>query len=153
MKKTFRGLLADEGLEQIRLSTNKGKIGYRVIKFQGMPEDPGANTGEHTLQLFTTENDETSVPRTPTSVVNFSDPTLIGAVALSTHSANMLYNEVIIFDSMVFNQDIFITHTDRVASAKCNYYLELEQINLSDNEATVATLKDMRAGPDTNFGP
>ena len=38
-------------------------------------------------------------------------------------------------------------------SEKNNYYIELEQVKLDLNEATVATLKDMRAGPDTNFGP
>ena len=40
-------------------------------------------------------------------------------------------------------------NTDKIM----NIYLELEQTKLSKDEATVATLKDMRAGPDTNFGP
>ena len=43
---------------------------------------------------------------------------------------------------MTFNQDIYITcySTDN----KINYYIELEQVPLSKDEATVATLKDMR---------
>ena len=31
--------------------------------------------------------------------------------------------------------------------AGANYYLELEQVKLSKDEATMATLKDMRSGP------
>ena len=50
----------------------------------------------------------------------------------------------IIIDSAKFNQDIYITHADVASSNKVNYYLELEQVKLDLNEATVATLKDMR---------
>ena len=53
---------------------------------------------------------------------------------------------------MTFNQDIFVTIDDSQNVAGANFYLELEQVKLSKDEATVATLKDMRAGPDTNFG-
>ena len=56
-------------------------------------------------------------------------------------SLNPLY---VVFDNVVINQDIFVTHTDTNANIPINYYLELEQIALSDNEATVATVKDMR---------
>jgi len=31
--KTFRGLLADGGQDRIRLSTIKGKVGYKIAKF------------------------------------------------------------------------------------------------------------------------
>ena len=54
---------------------------------------------------------------------------------------------------MTFNQDIFISAAELVGSLPINYIIELEQVKLSRDEATVATLKDMRAGPDTNFGP
>ena len=46
---------------------------------------------------------------------------------------------------MVFNQDIYIAHKDYNSGEEINYHLELEQIRLDLNEATVATLKDMRA--------
>jgi len=138
--KSFRGKLADTEVQQIRLSTKQGLIGYKIRKFQAIPEDPGAANGEHTLQLFLQEPDD---PYTSTTV-NFSNPLLLGVVSLSTHSSNLLYNEVIIFDNVKFNQDIFIAHTDRVATGACNYYLELEQVKLNLDEATVATLKDMR---------
>ena len=63
------------------------------------------------------------------------------------------FNTAVVFDNVKFNQDIYITHQDEAVGQSFNYYLELEQVKLDLNEATVATLKDMRAGPDTNFGP
>ena len=39
--KSFRGQLADGGQERIRLSTNDGKTGYLVRKFQTMSVSPG----------------------------------------------------------------------------------------------------------------
>ena len=33
MIKTFKGTIADDGQDKIRLSTKKGKIGYRIIHF------------------------------------------------------------------------------------------------------------------------
>ena len=50
----------------------------------------------------------------------------------------------VVFDHVVFNQDVFINLTDNEGTGICNYYLELEQVKLDVNEATVATLKDMR---------
>ena len=62
----------------------------------------------------------------------------------------VLTQVVTIFDNMTFNQDIYVTATS--TDGNMNYYVELEQVKLSKDEAAVATLKDMRAGPDTNFG-
>ena len=45
--KTFRGLLADGGQDTIVLHTNDGSTGYRIVKFQLMPDAPG--TVEHEL--------------------------------------------------------------------------------------------------------
>ena len=43
MKKTFRGQLAEDDVEKIRLSTNNGLTGYRIVKFELLPADPRAN--------------------------------------------------------------------------------------------------------------
>jgi len=37
----YRGLLACGGQETILLSTKKGEVGYRITKFQLMPQKPG----------------------------------------------------------------------------------------------------------------
>ena len=50
--KTFRGLLADGGQDHIRLQTIKGKVGYRIVKYQLMGQKPaGAKAGEKMLTL------------------------------------------------------------------------------------------------------
>ena len=48
------------------------------------------------------------------------------------------------FDHVKVNQDIYISHHNADGTSSCNYYIELEQMKLNLDEATVATLKDMR---------
>ena len=154
MKKSFRGKLASGAQDTIRLSTNNGLTGYNIAKFQILPNEWGAATQEVSVQVFTTELTDAGAVRTPSNVIDFRDPTLL-AVACQTYnlSANTAGDTpVVVFDNMTFNQDIFVLAFDADGNA-INYYLELEQVKLNANEATVATLKDMRAGPDTNFGP
>ena len=77
--------------------------------------------------------------------MDFSDNTLLGAAFyVDRHSSAYGVSETIIFDTEVFNQDIFITMTDTVGSQPMNYYIELEQVKLELSESTVATLKDIR---------
>tara|TARA_R100000353_G_scaffold158679_1_gene117997 strand:+ start:339 stop:767 length:429 start_codon:yes stop_codon:yes gene_type:complete len=139
MNKTFRGLLADGAQNTIRLSTNDGLTGYKIKDFRIIHAEPGQQDGEHTVKVYTTKRS------TVDNAINFDDPTLL-AVAYLTDDKNILgtVSNIIVFDSMVFNQDIFVTHEDTTGSQPCNYYLELETMKLDINEATVATLKDMR---------
>lgn len=140
MIKTFRGKLADEGQDTIRLSTNKGKIGYKIKKIQIIPTTPGAANYEGICKVFT--NEQSSVDGT----VDFSNSELLGIVYFIDNSSSAVTSsETIIYDNIKFNQDVYITAKDvSGGSGATNYYLELEQMSLSDNEATVATLKDMR---------
>ena len=148
MIKTFRGLLADEDTNNIRLGTNNGLTGYKINKFQLIPEQPGAVTQESVVKIFTTvQKDATGAIETPDGVINFESPTLLAAgTYIISDNTGQIWNTstIIVFDDKVFNQDIFITHKDVSSGQKVNYYLELEQIKLDINEATVATLKDMR---------
>ena len=139
--KTFRGKLANGSQTEIRLGTNNGLTGYRILKLQLFPDQPGTSTVENVVQLFTTKR-STTIP-TSAATVTFDDPTLLGAAFYNGEAAGEYYLNVV-FDSVKFNQDIFITHTNNQSAASVNYYLELEQIKLDINEATVATLKDMR---------
>jgi len=144
MIKTFRGLLADGGQDRIRLQTIKGKVGYRIVKFEIMPKLPGTVAAEHVMQMFKTE--QSSVPTT-TPTIDFTDTDVLAAaiVGNSTNITTTGYNSAaIIFDSEIFNQDIYITHTDANAAESCNYYFELEIIPLDDAGAEYTTLKDMR---------
>ena len=75
----------------------------------------------------------------------FADELLGIVYFIDNSSSAVTSSETIIYDNIKFNQDVYITAKDvSGGSGATNYYLELEQMSLSDNEATVATLKDMR---------
>ena len=127
--KSFRGLLADESQETIRLSTNDGMTGYRIVKFQIIAEKPSQQDQESFMKIY-------KVPQTTvTSEIDFTDPTLLAA-AIWTGNTNLdtyPIGQVVIFDEEIFNQDIYITHEERRDVGRCNYYIELELIKLNKN--------------------
>jgi len=140
--KSFRGLIADDSIETIPLSTNTGSTGYRIKKLQIITNFPGAGSDyESCIKIY-------KIPQTVASVdgvVDFSDNTLLAVAYISGDSASVTaVQETIIFDNEIFNQDIYVTNYDAATGESMNYYLELEVLSLDLNEATVATLKDMR---------
>ena len=136
--KTFRGKLADAGIDTMSLHTNNGSIGYRIVKFQLIAARPASDSHESVVQVF-------SVPQTTASEnVDFNDPTLLAVGFYETNSGSTVSKLDIIFDNMTFNQDIYITHNEKAGAAEINYYIELESLQLSLDENTVATLKDIR---------
>jgi len=140
MIKSFRGMMTDNTQETINLHTNDGSTGYRIVKFEIIPNDPSNNTSSMIMKIYKTPQD------TSTRLIDFSDQTLIG-VALYSHNATLQnYPEdlQIIFDSETFNQDIYITLNNAAGNDGCNYYIELEQVKLDLGANTVATLKDIR---------
>jgi hypothetical protein len=142
--KTYRALIPDGGQDRLSLHTTDGKTGYRIKKFQLFPNQPGEQDYESTVQIFKFEQE---TPSTTTATVDFSDGRLLGACYWA-ESSSASYNstpDAVIFDTEVFNQDIFITHTNTTGSEPINYYIELEQVALSNDDAAVATLKDMRS--------
>ena len=135
--------MADGAQERIPLQTNKGLIGYRIVKFEIMSYTPVTiGTQESVVQIWKTEQ---TAPSTTTVSIDFSNNRLLAA-AVWTGSDDPRYQSAqqVIFDNEKFNQDIYITHTNTDGSEACNYYLELEQMDLALDEATVATLKDIR---------
>jgi len=138
--KTFRGLLADGGQDRINLSTIKGKVGYKIIKFQIMVTSPGTADVESCVKIFKDSQG------TPDNAINFTDTSLLAAgyTMDSGSVANTRLPSTVIFDNEVFNQDIFITNFAASGSASCNYYLELEVIPLDDKGAEYTTVKDLR---------
>jgi len=143
MIKTFRGLLVDGGQDTINLHTNDGKTGYRVVKFQLFPQTPGSADYESVVKLFKVF--QTGTIPTSGGTVDFSDNTLVGAGFYGATSSSGPFSGITIFDQEIFNQDIYVTHTTNTGSAPINYYIELEQISLDLNEATVATLQSIRS--------
>jgi len=140
MIKSFRGKIASDGIQTITLHTNTGTTGYRITKFQTIQQDPGTST-EHVVKIYT-------VPQTVADdKIDFSDNTLLGVSYLNagpSASSSTVSNEVIIFDNMTFNQDVYVTAKTITGSDEANYYIEMEVVKLGLTENTVATLKDIR---------
>ena len=142
MIKTFRGILADGGQDRIRLATKKGKIGYKIHKFQLAGDAPGQQSQESVVRLWKVK--QSSVSTTAVDV-DFSDGNML-AYGYAVDHDNPAYpmSQTVIFDQEIFNQDVYITHTEMQSSRACNYYLELEQVELSDNQSSMATLQSLR---------
>jgi len=138
MIKTFRGLIADGGQARITLHTNDGKTGYRIKKFQIIPKNAGTADIEASLKIF--KIFQTSI----TGSFDLSDGNLLAGAFFSIRD-NAYFNQVVIFDQEVFNQDIYITNFDSSTGEAMNYYIELEQISLDLNGSTVATLQSLRS--------
>tara|TARA_R100000655_G_scaffold8628_1_gene22334 strand:+ start:509 stop:955 length:447 start_codon:yes stop_codon:yes gene_type:complete len=139
--KSFRGKLAQDGIDTILLHTNTGSTGYRINKFEVMPNVPGTIAQESICKIFKIE------PTTaPTGVIDFSDNTLLAAAYYQdSTSAGDNQATTVVFDNEIFNQDIYVTNKDVSGNSEpINYYIELEAIKLDLNENTVATLRDIR---------
>ena len=136
--KSFRGKMVNDSMQTLSLHTNNGSTGYRIKKFQVMQTTD--DDIETTMKIY-------SIPQTEnTNDIDFSDNTLLAAAYFTSSSSGQLYPEdqTVIFDNMTFNQDIYITLRGHNVVGDMNYYIELEQIKLSLDENTVATLKDIR---------
>jgi hypothetical protein len=141
--KTFRGRLADGDTQTIVLHTNNGSTGYRVVKFEAMPANPSGDNMEVALQIWKTEASTADATATD---INFSNQNMLAALYIEDYSAteHVFNKDTVIFDKDIVNQDIYITSVAATGSNGVNYYIELEQIPLSLDENTVATLKDIR---------
>ena len=139
MIKTFRGLIKDGAQDTIVLHTNDGSTGYRIVKFEVVHQNEVDDLSA-TINVFTVSQSAASF------LIDFSDNTLLAAAAYRSDKVTTgLVDKTIIFDRIIFNQDIYVTYKDNEsAGLKMNYYLELEQVKLDLGENTVATLKDIR---------
>jgi len=136
MIKTFRGLIASGGQDRIRLSTIKGKAGYKIRKFQIFPYNFNEND-EYNVQIWKVSG-QTATPH------DFTNNSLLGAGYIETVSgAAEGLSPVVVFDNEIFNQDIYVTQSSQGGRA-CNYYIELEVIPLTDMGAEYSTLRDIR---------
>jgi hypothetical protein len=146
MIKTFRNKLAHGGQDTIRLSTSKGEIGYNIQKLQVITENPASETAELVVKVWTVAQLDAAGDPDVDAVVDFSNSSLLAVCYFEGHSNSTDFGgTTVIFDATTINQDIFVTLADGSGgSIGGNYYLELDQVKLDLNEATVATLKDMR---------
>tara|TARA_R100001594_G_scaffold10097_1_gene23921 strand:- start:1245 stop:1685 length:441 start_codon:yes stop_codon:yes gene_type:complete len=136
--KSFRALMTDGSIDTISLHTNTGSTGYRIKRMNLMPNTPGVASAEYIVKVY-------SVPQTTAdATVDFSDNTLLAAGYFTDRSSSGPAQDIVVFDTTTFNQDIFVTLVTNESNNSCNYYIELEQVKLALDENTVATLKDIR---------
>jgi len=141
MIKTFRGRMVDDTQDAISLHTNDGSMGYRILKMQMLPTHASKDI-EGVIKIYSTRNANVT---TPTTDIDFSDNELVAAaIVTGAHSHEIPWDSTVVFDHIVFNQDIYVTWKCNDKIEDINYYLELEQVKLDINSNTVATLKDMR---------
>ena len=141
--KSFRGLLADGGQERICLETLRGKVGYRIVKFELFPSSPGASGQQSVVKVYTDSQS------TIDGSVNFTDNSLLAVAYYASLISSAEDTAVVtVFDNMVFNQDIYVSHFEDAGAIPINYYLELEVIPLTDHAAEFTTLKDIRGRTD-----
>ena len=136
--KTFRGVLTSSQ-DRIRLSTIKGKVGYKIVKFQLLGPDE-SETIEIAVKIYKTE--QTSIDAT----IDFTDANLLAAALYQQNVTGQSYpmDQMVIFDNEIINQDIYVT-AEGTNAAYINYYIELEVIELSDMSAEYTTIKDLRS--------
>lgn len=137
---SFRGLLAHNKQEQISLHTIKGQVGYQVKKLEVISSLPATTTQESVIKVFKVSG------KTIDETIDFSDNELLAAAYFEGHSNSTNFGgSVIVFDNEIVNHDIYVMCFDGSGGSQpVNYYLELEQIALDINEATVTTLKNIR---------
>ena len=142
--KSFRGKIADGAIEEINLRTNNGKMGYKILKFQIVTSAPSTSS-EHLCQVW--RNPHTAEASKTDVTIDFANQDLLAVALWSNDSAAQTYSDDfhVIFDNVIFNQNIFVTNQTITGSNFCNYHIELEQIKLSDNETTMATLQSIRS--------
>ena len=148
--KTFRGLLTDSApgyQNRIRLAGGKLEDGYRIVKFELMTNTPGTvDHAEHIVKVFSKSQ------KVIDGTVDFTDPDLLAAgVTFNRTDASAYYpTNNVIFDHVIINQDIYITHFEAINALSCNYYLELEQVKMSGPEAAAVNFRAalVHGGPD-----
>jgi len=140
-KLTYKGQIPIGLQERIKLSTLNGKTGYKITKFQILSSAPGAGDVEYIAQIYKTDA-STNINTTP----DFSNGSLLAVIYYQDHQSTAYPSSTdIIFDGVVFNQDIHINVSDAGGgTVPCNYYIELEAMSLTDIQATQLTLKALR---------
>jgi len=136
---SYRGKIGDGEQDTIPLHTNDGKTGYKIIKFQCMLT--GFENAEMVIKIYKVKQ---TLPYGHT--IDFEDLTLLAAALVSGSASAEIYPEdqTIIFDNEIFNQDIYITGDKNSTATDVNYYIELEQIDLTEDQALVAIVKNLR---------
>lgn len=142
---SYRGLLADGEQDIINLHTNDGKTGYKIVKLDVFPENPG-HTADKELLVTVWSVEQATHAAGPATTVDFNNQELLAVGYFTENSSGSVVTNpaVVIFDNRIVNQDIFVINQDQSTGESANYYIELEQIDLTEDQALVAIIKNLR---------
>jgi len=136
---SYRGKMGHGTTDTIPLHTSDGKMGYKIVKLEGIDSVPGTQNVEGIIKIYSVE------PAAVDGNVNFSDQTLLAVhyyTEASSATAPGFVN--VIFDGTIINQDIYVTYVEASTNTPGNYYIELEQVPLTEDQALVAIVKNLR---------
>ena len=125
---SFRGLLASDEQEKIRIEGPVGAIAWHITKFELFSQAPGAGNQNSVVHIFREEQSNI------VGTVNFNDNELL-AVGQWKESSGVAYpvSTPVIFDNALFTRNIWVTHLDvEGGNDSCNYYIELEEVKLTN---------------------
>ena len=139
---SFRGQVPIGVEEKLNLKTLDGKTAYKIVKFQIMPFRPGVTSVELVSKIYSK-----SQTGNETSTVDFTEANLLAANYYQDNNADAYPSASdVIFDNSVTNQNIFVYVMCALPSTQpVNYYIELEAMSITDIEATMLTLKNIRS--------
>jgi len=136
---SFRGLLGDGGQDEIHLERSNVNLAYRIVKFELMGFNVGANSQESTVKIY--RETQTSI----TGTIDFTETDLLAAGIYHDNVASYYPTTLItIFDNTLFSRNIYITQYDinsPGSGESCNYYIELEEVPV-----TASTLMQLKLG-------
>jgi hypothetical protein len=126
---SFRGLLADGKQQRIRIQGATGSHAWRITKFNLMLKTFTGNDRVHGVSIWREEQASVS---TSAIGVDFDNDELLaaGVVAWDT-SQPQLSTQAIVFDNQLFARNIWVTHTEESGGGLINYYIELEEVKVS----------------------
>ena len=138
-EKTFRIQVDDEGTGIVPIRRVDGSIGYQIKSMQVIPRDPTDNNTEYIVKVFSTTGNAVS------DTVDFDDTSLIAVAYYSNSStAGSGPLDVLIFDDVIFNQDIQITASGDSTATPMNVIIKVKEMQLSIVENTLTTLRNIR---------
>jgi len=145
MIKTFRGTLPetdttsqttiDNTVERIYLTGGSSNIGYKIKKFNVIPERPLTDSNEALVKLYS------KIPTGGLDSIDFDDSTLLAIAMYSNKDDTTYYPDdmIMVIDSeRVINQDMYLCYINPATSGRIiNYMLELEEVKMSGSEQAV----------------
>jgi len=135
---SFRGLLIDGGEDEIHLERSNVNLAYRIVKFETINKNPGAELIEGVSKIYTEEVASGDID----GVVDFTDQNLLGVnYHIDNDSTAYSSSQTVIFDNRLFSRNIYVTFKDVSTGQSMNYYIELEEVPVG-----AATLMQLKLG-------